>query len=269
MKKSILLLAIAMLTWASVTAQTPKSYDVGYVFVSPLNSHSKQLLKSRVMSTIDAGRVAVKSRESDEVTFTLIDAAEYFVLGNGHFYKYYPPAQDYVPAEYVSAAEFKKATREVRIYSEIPGGIEIGKVYEFKVQNKSEPDRATIRAIRLAGADVRLVTEVDYENGFRPSKTVDMSGETVLEVAFPEYRTYMYKGQQIMLASNLAGQDYSTLAIDENGVIYAEDDKGNRRLASELSFVFGEYPTIGYAGWISDTELVINDVLYVRVLYIR
>lgn len=263
MKKSVLLLAAAMLSWTLLPAQSAKSGDEGFVFVSPLKSHSKKSLKSPVESTIEAGRVAVKSSDSNELTFSLIDAAESLALGKGTFYSYYPPAQDYVPAEYVSVAEFNKATRKVKIYSEVPASIECGKRYVFKPQYPSEyRTSATVRVIRL-GRDVSLVTDVDYENDFTPSRTIDISGKALMEVSFGDNIVYLYNGQQVMLASNLGGRDYSTLVVDDNGAIFAKGEDGNRRATTKLSYVFGEIPEIGYIGWISDAELVIDDELFV------
>lgn len=264
MKRTVLLLAVAMLSWALLPAQTAKSGDEGYVFVSPLKSHSKKSLKSPVKSTIEAGRVAVKSSESGELVFSLIDVAESMTLGTGAFYEYFPPAQDYVPAEYVSVAEFNKATRKVKIYSEVPASIECGKRYVFKPQYPSEyRTSATVRVIRLTGKGVTLVTDVDHENDFTPSRTEDISGKALIEVSFGDNINYLYNGQPLMLASNLGGRDYSTLEVDDNGATYTNDDSGNRHPALQLSYVFGEIPEIGYFGWISDAELVINDELFI------
>ena len=263
MKRTVLLLAVAMLSWALLPAQTAKSGDEGYVFVSPLKSHSKKSLKSPVKSTIEAGRVAVKSSESGELAFSLIDVAESMTLGTGAFYEYFPPAQDYVPAEFVSATEFKKATRKVRIYSEVPASIECGKRYVYKSQFAGQQSTATVRALRLSGKGVTLVTDVDHENDFRPSNTVDISGKTIVEVSLGESIVYLYNGQPLMLASNLGGRDYSTLEVDDNGATYAKDEDGNRQAITKLSYVFGEIPEIGYFGWISDTELVIDDELFI------
>ncbi len=264
MKRTVLLLAVAMLSWALLPAQTAKSGDEGYVFVSPLKSHSKKSLKSPVKSTIEAGRVAVKSSESGELVFSLIDVAEYMTLGTGAFYEYFPPAQDYVPAEYVSVAEFNKATRKVKIYSEVPASIECGKRYVFKPQYPSEyRTSATVRVIRLTGKGVTLVTDVDHENDFTPSRTEDISGKALIEVSFGDNINYLYNGQPLMLASNLGGRDYSTLEVDANGATYAKDEDGNREATTKLSYVFGEIPEIGYFGWISDTELVIDDELFI------
>ena len=264
MKKTVLLLAVAMLSWALLPAQTAKSGDEGYVFVSPLKSHSKKSLKSPVKSTIEAGRVAVKSSESGELVFSLIDVAESMTLGTGAFYEYFPPAQDYVPAEYVSVAEFNKATRKVKIYSEVPASIECGKRYVFKPQYPSEyRTSATVRVIRLTGKGVTLVTDVDHENDFTPSRTEDISGKALIEVSFGDNINYLYNGQPLMLASNLGGRDYSTLEVDANGATIAKDEDGNREATTKLSYVFGEIPEIGYFGWISDTELVIDDELFI------
>ncbi len=264
MKKSVFLLAAAMLSWTLLPAQTSKSCDEGYLFVSPLKSHSKKSLKSPVKSTIEAGRVAVKSSESGELAFSLIDAAESITLGSGSFYEYFPPVQDYVPAEFVSVAEFKKDTREVRIYSEVPASIECGKPYVFKPQYPSEyRTSVAVRVIRLTGKGVTLVTDVDHENDFTPSRTEDISGKALIEVSFGDNIVYLYNGQQVMLASNLGGRDFSTLEVDANGATYAKDEDGNRQATTKLSYVFGEIPEIGYFGWISDTELVIDDELFI------
>ena len=259
MKRFAVLFAAVVLAWSILPAQ---EVDEGYVFLKDVQSYSKKSLKSKKMSTITAGRVIVKG-EGNEYSFGFVDVAEYFTLGSGSFYKYYPPAQDIVPAEYVSAAAFKKAVRKVSISQALPADILPGRVYTFVPSAHSDYVASLkIRALRLPD-NVTLATDVDYDNNWQPTNVIDISGETVLELEYAETVAYWYNGQVLMLARNLGGEDYCTLEIDNDGVIYAKDANGNRVRDSRLSYVFGEMPEVGYFGWISANEVVLDDMLCV------
>ena len=65
-------------------------------------------------------------------------------------------------------------------------------------------------------------------------------------------------------AGNIGGNEYRTLVIDNGGNAFSKDDEsGTMRRESRLSNVFGEYPSIEYFGWISPTEIVVDDQLFV------
>ena len=56
---------------------------------------------------------------------------------------------------------------------------------------------------------------------------------------------------------------YNALVVDDNGISYSQSEDGVRQMVSKLSYVFGEYPYLDYFGWISATEIVVDDLLYV------
>ena len=261
MKRFLFLLVAGMMSWTMVQATTPQSHDDGYVVTSKLRSHSKRSLKSKVKSTIDPGRVAVKTG-NNIFSFHIIDAAEFINTQSGAFYKYYPPAQDYVPAEYISVAQFNKSVRKVKISWQLPRGWELGKRYVFKpIEPNEYVKSATVRAVRLKGDNITLVTKVD--DNFKPTKYINITGKTIIEVAYNDEKLYWYNGEQIMPAENLEGK-YGTLHIDDNGVPYSVTENGNRNVINRLSNVLGEIPMLDYFGWISDTEIVIDDLVLVR-----
>ena len=67
-----------------------------------------------------------------------------------------------------------------------------------------------------------------------------------------------------MLARNDSGEySYNALVVDDNGISYSQSEDGVRQMDSKLSYVFGEYPYLDYFGWISATEIVVDDLLYV------
>ena len=262
MKRTLLLLFAVMIHWTMISAQVHQSTDQGYVFVTNLKTYSQKSLKSRVKTTIAAGRVAIAG-EDGQFIFPCIDALEYIVLGSGTFHKYYPLAQDEVPPEYISSAAFDKAVRKVSISNQIPTSWELGKVYSLKPASPNEDDKSvTVRLLRISGNDVTLVTKVD--DNFHAASTISLSGETVVEIAIDSNKVYFYNGQQIVLASNDSDEtDYLSLVVDDKGITYSQNEEGVRRPNTKLSYVFGEYPEVEYFGWINDKEIVVDDILYV------
>ena len=262
MKKALLFLAAAMIKCTMLSAQAHQSTDEGYVFVTNLKSYSQKSLKSRVKSTISAGKVAIKN-DNNELRFPSIDVAEYIVLGSGSFHQYFPPAQDLIPAEYISSAGFKKAVRKVSINKQVPTSWDLDKVYTLK---PAYPDKdikpVTVKALRLSNDNITLATAVD-EN-FKTTSSINISGETIIEIVHEFGTTYFYNGQQIVLESSTTGEDdFYILQVDDKGVTYAKNEEGARKRDTKLSYVFGAYPEIDYFGWISDKEIVMNDILYV------
>lgn len=239
--------------------------DKGYVFTSELQSHSSRTLKSRVMSTIQPMHVAVDIGDN-RLSFPCIDAMEYIETGNGSFYKYYPPAQDYIDAEYISVAQFNKATRKVSISREAPAGWETGKMYTFKTLDPNAYVKSlTVRTVRIAG-DIMLATE--SSEYLEPKDFINITGATLVEIEFAnEYATtiiYLYNGQQVIPAGNITENEYRTLVVDSNGNVFSKDSETNSiRRETRLSYVYGMYPDIDYFGWISPTEVVVDDLLYV------
>ena len=154
MKKALLFLAVVMIKCTMLSAQAHQSTDEGYVFVTNLKSYSQKSLKSRVKSTISAGKVAIKSDNSG-LRFPCIDVAEYIVWGSGSFHKYYPPAQDIVPAEYISSAAFNKAVRKVSISKQVPTSWELGKIYTLKPSYPNKDIKSvTVKVLRLSNDNI-------------------------------------------------------------------------------------------------------------------
>ena len=258
MKRILFLLIAAIMSWTMVQALSPAQDAEGYVITSKLKSHNKRSLKSRVKSTIAPGRVAIKTGDNI-FSFHIIDAAEFIKTQSGAFYKYFPPAQDIVPAEYIAVADFKKSVRKVKISSQLPTSWELGKRYVFKpIEPNEYVKSATVRAVRLKGDYITLVTKVD--DNFKPTKTINITGKTIIEVAYNDEKLYWYNGEQIMPAENLDGK-YGTLHIDDNGVPYSVTEDGNRNVINRLSNVLGEIPMLDYFGWISSTQIVIDDLV--------
>lgn len=263
MKRFLIPLFTILLSTLTLEAQTSPTTTVGYVFTANLQAHKSKSPKSKVTSTIRKGHVAVV-RENNELWFSCPDVAEFIKRGSGAFYKYFPPAQDDVPAEYISVKAFNKAVRKVNISSQMPKSWVAGKIYTFKRSSPAESELlVTVRAIPLKG-NVSLVTNVNYENDFSPTSTIDITGQSIIELKINNLETiYIFNGEQVFLASNLAGGTYDTLVVDDNGVTYAKDENGALRPDARLSYVFGEIPEISFFGWISDTEVVVDDMLYV------
>ena len=235
--------------------------DEGYVFVSNLQTHSQRTLKSKVMTTIRTGKVGVVDSHDGRVVFNWVDAMEYIKWNyDGGFSKYIPENQDEycIKPEYILNAAFNKAVRKVKISKLIPTSWELGKVYTFKPvlqDNNTICKFLKVRAVRLSDNNVTL-------NG------KNISGKIIIEFTFLHDDNYKnsvcrYNEQELSLANNTSGDDYVTLQVDENGITYSVSQNGVRKKVTKLSDVQGEYPAIGYFGWISDTEIVCDHTLYV------
>lgn len=235
--------------------------DEGYVFVSNLQTHSQRTLKSKVMTTIRTGKVGVVDSHDGRVVFNWVDAKEYIKWNyDGGYSKYIPENQDEysIKPEYILNAAFNKAVRKVKISKLIPTSWELGKVYTFKPVLQDDNTICKflkVRAVRLSDNNVTL-------NG------KNISGKIIIEFTFlhdDNYKNsvYRYNEQELSLANNTSGDDYVTLQVDENGITYSVSQNGVRKKVTKLSDVQGEYPAIGYFGWISDTEIVCDHTLYV------
>ncbi len=262
MKRTLLLLFTALMNWTMASAQAQPSVDEGYVFVTNLKSYSKKSLKSRTRSVIPAGHVAIAT-ENNMFRFPCVDAAEYIILRSGAFHEYYPPAQEEVPPEFISRAAFNKAVRKVNISSQVPSSWELGKVYSFKpVSSLAYFKSITVKPLRLSSSDVTLVTMVD--DNFQPTSSINISGKTIVKIEFEDNTVYLYDGREIVLDTNDSGEhEYRTLVIDDNGVTFSQNENGACQPTSKLSYVFGAYPDVDYFGWISDKEIVVDNLLCV------
>ena len=231
-----------------------QSFTEGYVFTSNLKTYSRESLESKVKSDIAAGRVAIAAGNN---IFNFSKTDEYIILGSGAFHKY-NHEQDGDSSGYISSSEFEEAVRKVKIYKQMPTNWELGKVYSFNAVESGAYIK--VKALRLSGNNVTLVTNVD--DNFKASSTTNISGETLF-FFFSSYDTfYVYKGDQVVPAKNTSG-DWCDLVVDDKGLTYSKSEDGVRQIDTELSYVFGEYPGCELFGWISDTEIVLDDVLYV------
>jgi hypothetical protein len=102
------------------------------------------------------------------------------------------------------------------------------------------------------------------DEDFQPTSSINISGEIIVEIAFDNNKVYLYNGQQVVLETNDSDENgYSFLVVDDKGITYSQNEKGVRQPNNKLSYVFGEYPELDYLGWISNTEIVIDNSLYV------
>ena len=187
-----------------------------------------------------------------------MESSEFFTLGSGAFHKYF--LGDDSP-EYISSSEFEKAVRKVKIYKQMPTNWELGKVYSFNAVESGAYDKSIkVKALRLSGNNVTLVTKVD-EN-FNALSTTNISGETLFEIVTSYGTFYVYKGDQVVPAKKTSG-DWCNLVVDDKGLTYSKSEDGVRQIDTELSYVFIDDFAFALFGWISDTEIVWDDVLYV------
>lgn len=232
----------------------PLSPDVGYVFVSNLQSYSRKSVNSKAALTISKGKVAIAD-DDNKLSFACNDCEEYMILKSGAFHEYFPPAQEEVPAEYIATADFNKAVRKVNVHKRMPDNWKMGKVYHFKASSSDYTDSIKLRTVRLSGKNVSLITDYD-------GRTINISGNSIVEITFDNgYKSYLYEGREVVPASSASGE-YCSLVVDDNGLTYSQSENGSRRVDTKLSYNH-DIPTVAYFGWISDVEIVLNDYLYV------
>ena len=237
----------------------PLSPDVGYVFVSDLQSYSQKSVNSERGYPISKGKVAIADGDNT-LSFACSDCAEYMVLRSGAFHEYYPQAQEEVPAEYVATADFNKAVRKVYVHKRMPDNWEMGKTYHFKSASNDYTNSIKLRTVRLSGKrNVSLITDYD-------GSTINISGNSIVEITFDNgYKSYLYEGREVVPASSASGE-YCSLVVDDNGLTYSQSENGSRRVDTKLSYNH-DIPTVAYFGWISDVEIVLDSTLYVATSF--
>lgn len=263
MKRFYVFIVAAISSCVMLCAQSNACYSNAYLFISPVNAHISNSSSSAASSVIESGRVAVVT-SPDTYTFYHPDVAEGFTDDGGAFIKYFPPAQDIVDAQYVLRADFNKASKMVTVAHAMPAEWTRLKRYAFvPVANDEYALPITVRVIGLqANADVSLVTEVDYENDFSPLSYI--VPDEIIEITMGDNAPiYCYRSSQVWLEDNNIGSDFSEMIMDERGNIFAKDENGILRAESRLSYVFGNIPEVDFFGWISATEVVLDDTLYV------
>jgi len=210
--------------------------------------------------------------------FPLTDCTE-GIEKNDLWAKYYQPALDEVPAQYIDMKEFEQATKDVTIYLQAPDSWQVGKTYVFEAENKWNPTnqpRVSITPIRIT-TDATLTTWEDLTTP-EDSSTVEkkikvpIRGKVVFKVV-SNYdnkiicTTYIYEDPEIELTiSSDYGESsvYEKLEIDTNGKIFLKNiNKKKKKPITKLEAV-RNIPSLAFIGWLSADKMVVDSEVYIR-----
>jgi hypothetical protein len=225
-----------------------------------------------------AGFIDKTSNHGKRYYFSLIDATERIEI-NGLWAKYYQPAQDDVPAQYIDMKEFEQATKDVTIYLQAPVSWEVGKTYVLEAENK----KITSGLLNISITPIRITTNATlttWEDLTTPedSSTVEkgikvpIRGKVVFKVV-SNYdnkiicTTYIYEDPEIELTISSdygEGSVYEKLEIDTNGKIFLKNiNKKKKKPITKLEAV-RDIPSLAFIGWLSADRMVIDSEVYVR-----
>ena len=211
-------------------------------------------------------------------SFPQTDCAE-GIEKNDLWAKYYQPAQDDVPAQYIDMKELEQATKDVTINLQAPDSWQVGKTYVFEAENKRNPTnlpRVSITPIRIT-TDATLTTWEDLTTP-EDSSTVEkeikapIRGKVVFKVVSNYnkkniYTTYIYEDSEIELTISSdygEGSSYEELEIDTNGKIFLKNIiKKKKKPITKLEAV-RDIPSLAFIGWLSADRMVIDSEVYIR-----
>lgn len=241
----------------------------GYLITKDIKVTRSKAANARFDRTIKAGRVALKSEEN-QYYFELIDCSEYFILGKD-LITYYEPNQDTAPKRYAKRSVFNQSAKKVTIYKSAPNSWQAGKSVTLVPRVKEYIKKLTIKPVIIK--DQKAVYICNNFTGSDKNTKQSMYGKKVYEITYYTNEgassCYCYNGSQLMKYNLDSDGEFlddfaSTLKIDNNGYCFAKgyEEDSSFKPCSELSVVVGEYPGIGFLGWISPTQVVLDDIVY-------
>lgn len=288
MMKKITLIIVAIFSILTCSKANGKEIK-GLLFtknVTLYKSASKQATKvgilygSRICLPNEKAACFIDSarEKGNRYYFPQTDCAE-GIEKNNLWAKYYQPAQDEAPAQYIDMKEFEQATKDVTIYLQAPDSWQVGKTYVFEAENKRNPTnqpRVSITPIRIT-TDATLTTWEDLTTP-EDSSTVEkeikvpIQGKVVFKVVSNYknkiiYTTYIYENPEIELTiSSDYGESsaYEDLEIDTNGKIFLKNTNNKKKKPITKLEAFRDIPSLAFIGWLSADRMVIDSEVYVR-----
>jgi hypothetical protein len=219
-----------------------------------------------------AGFIDNTSNHGKRYYFSLIDGTER-IEKNGLWAKYYQPAQDDVPAQYIDMKEFEQATKDVTIYLQAPASWEVGKTYGLEAENKKN----TSVLLNISITPIRITTNATLKVYLDTSTTekeaiIPMQGKVVYKIIYSYEKdhpgtTYMYEDHEIVLGTssdNDENLEYEELELDTNGKTFSKNSKTNKKKAITALEAASDTPSFGSFGWIFSDKVVIDSDVYTR-----
>ena len=280
----ILMLALANVGWA----KSPKADEFsgaksvpGYVIMKdiPVSQPNDTLAPSDMV--IKAGKVCANFSEGDSIYFSFMmpDICESLVLGDDYI-TYYEPNQDSSPDRFVKRSVFDKSTKKVTIYKSAPRGWKAGVPVTVKPRIGEYISKVTITPIVIKDRNA-----VYLEDGVYEGEVIEMYGKAVYELTYyykkvdteepynadtdNQSQLYAFNGRELMKNNLDSNGEYVeelafTLKVFDNGYCFAKgiDEDSPFKPCSELSHYIGDIPGLDLLGWISPTEVVIDNEVY-------
>lgn len=286
MKKNIYLFVITLLMALpnSSCAQKKAADDFdeikskpAYVIEKNMTAQNHGSEESIDDMVVKAGRLCVIEENNGEQTcsFQLIDCSESFFVSNDKVI-YYEPSQDDAPERYIERSVFNSSTKKVNVYEAAPKSWKKGADVTLVPQmySNSYYTKAVVKPIVIKDKNAVYVETRGWGDSFEETRT-SMYNETVYRITLYDKQgeellcSYVYRGAQLMKYNLDSKGEYledfaSDLKVSDKGFCSANGsgDGAEYRPCSELSEVVGEYPSIGLVGWISATQMVIDDIVY-------
>ena len=252
----------------------------GYVIMKdiPVSQPNDAQAPSDVV--INAGKVCANfsEEESNFYDFSMPDVSESLIVGKDYI-TYFEPSQDSTPERYVKRAVFDKLAKKVTIYKSAPKSWKPGVTVTLKPRIGEYISKVTIKPIVIKDKKA-----VYLEDGNYKGEVIEMYGKPVYELTYyykgdseepsdadpdNQFQLYAFNGCELMKNNLDSKGDYvkdpaSTLKVSDNGYCSAKgmDEDAPFEPCSELSQVMGEIPALAFLGWISPTEVVIDNEVY-------
>ncbi|MCF0202788.1 MAG: hypothetical protein HUK08_05425 [Bacteroidaceae bacterium] len=277
MKKflSLALLALLLATAGSGYAQNAATDEFrgaesvkGYVITKNIKVSRSKGAKARYDMSIKAGKACLTA-DNSTYDFRKPDISEYLILGKDYI-TYYEPSQDSAPKRFARRSVFNQSANKVTFYKSAPSSWRVGVAVTLVPRIKEYIENVMVKPVVIKEKNA-----VYLEDGRQKDRKVSMYGKTVYEISFSykenteRYYIYVYNGAELMknnfdengeFAKDFAG----AMKVDDKGYCYAKSMEENATFkpCHELSCVVGGIPSIDFVGWISPTQMVIDDMVY-------
>ncbi|MCF0220063.1 MAG: hypothetical protein HUK14_09800 [Muribaculaceae bacterium] len=288
MKKKFAAMMLLMLALANVgNAKSPTSDEFsgaksvpGYVIMKdiPVSQPNDAQAPSDVV--INAGKVCANfsEEESNFYDFSMPDVSESLIMGEDYI-TYFEPSQDSTPERYVKRAVFDKLAKKVTIYMNAPKSWRPGVTITLKPRIGEYISKVIIKPIVIKDKKA-----VYLEDGYYKGEVIEMYGKPVYELTYyykgdseepsdadtdNQFHIYAFNGRELMKNNLDSKGDYVekpafSLKVSDSGYCSAKgmDEDAPFEPCSELSHYVVEIPALSLLGWISPTEVVIDNEVY-------
>ena len=227
--------------------------------------------------TIDAGKVCIKGDAPNLYSFMHVDCNEGIKIGEDYV-AYIAPNQDSGgPDGYVKRSIFNDCAKRVDVYLGAPASWEPGKTVTLVPKVKSYIVKLTVKPIVVKDKDAVYVTDANENQP--DAETYKKVSTPMLDKVVYEISMYYDDGMSVIYAYD--GIQVAANNLDDEGrfadpvrVGFKVDDEGHcfakvesaqdvpYEPCKEMGAIVGEYPAISFVGWLSPTQMVLDDMVF-------